>query len=212
MTNPTPPPSSAELKSAIADCESKIAGCDSLRARFTDELVAIQDSRASGTSTTQIPVNDRAARKFSKALAAGEVLTSLEVPHSFERENELFIMRDGVDMRLKALRAELDALRWEESKRLAATMLPAWRALCREHVLLAVRLKAVDALAAEMLAQLVPGTAGFPLWNFVGCGMAIIFPGEHVLIDGGVDAEAKDALAEKIVTASEIRSAKNVAK
>lgn len=167
----------------------------------TVELVEIEKARKVGAAEYQ-PISDhqKAVREYAQSRANGHASTLLKFPPSISREQELRIKIDGLNLLLKALQsAELaaraaDAVAWEIENRAK------WCALARETVLTAIRLDALENRAKEM-RQEAGGmfAARLALCLYVGNWQSIAgFQAEEI---------AEAALAEGIVTKSEIRAA-----
>jgi hypothetical protein len=155
-----------------------------------------------GSGSPMVDADERAAREHAKALLNGNAPASLFVPPELTRDKVLSREQRGIDLALDILgRQELvtraaDAVLWAEKHG------DRWHALCREIVLTAVRLGALEDAARELLAGCVDHFAIlWPMTNHIG-----LRPVSEVSLNELVE----NALAQGVTSAAEIRKAQNV--
>src|SRR6516165_10761175 len=128
------------------------------RQAIVEERAALySDATKNGghSSSPLVDADERAAREHAKALLNGSAPASLFVPPELTRDKVLSREQRGIDLALDILgRQELvtraaDAVLWAEKHG------DRWHALCREIVLTAVRLGALEDAARELLAGCV---------------------------------------------------------
>jgi hypothetical protein len=170
------------------------------RAQLVEERA---DLFASGAMGAENPIGDdeRAARAIAKNLLNGNAPASLILPPAVSSDKILFREQRGIEIALKIL----------EDKDLAATAAEAvvwaeanadkWKSLCRDIVLAANKLEALERGAQELLEQCIDLSA-------ISLPMANRFGGRPIC-ETPVNELTEAALAAGVVTAGEIRKARN---
>jgi hypothetical protein len=157
-----------------------------------------------GSSETPVIDDDeKAARQHAKHLLNGAAPESLSSTESgITLDKKLYRELRGVDIALKILGDKdlvaraADAVVWEEEHA------DEWRTLCRETVLTAIKLDALESRARQLLEQCVDLSAvRLPMVNIVGSRSISEIPLSDL---------AETALAQGVVTEAELRKAQNV--
>jgi hypothetical protein len=175
-----------------------------LRQIVSERAAMYADAVKNGTRA-EAPVADadeRAARDIAKRLLNGAAPESLSLPPEVSHDKILYREQRAIEIVLKILADKELVARTTEAVAWAEEHCDRWRALCRDAVLCAIRLAAVEASAHQLLEQCVdPFAVRLPMANLFG-GRSI---SELPLSD-----LQETALAEGVVTVAEIRKAKNV--
>jgi len=127
------------------------------------------------------------------------------LPPAASREQAIDVEREAIDYVLRTLSShELLALD-REGEQWAAEYASAWKALCKQIVLMAAKLETLEERARKMLES-APGWPihGLAMGRTIGSGSSILGIGDPL-------GEMKQAaIAEGIVSESEIRRASDV--
>ena len=175
------------------------------RDEATAELASIFAARQDGSSPQPQPIPDqvRRARERAKQLLNGQSPASLNLPAAVGRESELELERDALDIVITALRQTETAARAAESVIWMEQHAAEWVGLCRQRLLTAIRLEALERRSNEMLRKVEVGTP-------IRLG---IFNATSILdAPWSIDPlrEFREALLrEKIISASDIERAEN---
>jgi hypothetical protein len=171
------------------------------------ELADIHAARLKGApEPVRLSDHTKHARARAVEMLNGHAASFLKLPEPVDREAALLVERDAIDIILKALQGHeataraADAVAWVQGHKAE------WTVLCRDIVVTAVRLAALEGRAREMLHQLPDWAPGLPMGAVIGSGQSIY--------EGDTEdptREARRAAVEQgVVTASEIRKAQNV--
>jgi hypothetical protein len=190
-----------------AEVNRQVLEYSACRAEVVRELAAIFAARQAGKAPAPAPLPEptRKARERAKAMLNGHSPASFVIPSSISRESELEIEREALDLVLGVLVKSEVAARAAEAIQWAREHAGEWRRVCRELLLCACRLRALEEHAANMVNIMSHGATDVPLTEFVGRGLQIEIPGDN--LDNAITA----GLRERIVTGAEIKDAKNVA-
>jgi hypothetical protein len=149
-----------------------------------------------------VDADERAAREHAKSLLNGSAPEFLSLPPDITREKLLTREQRGIDIVLKILQDKrlvahtTAAVEWGEQHR------DCWTALCRDVVLCAIRSDALENSARELIGRCPDILAAqMPMANFIG-GRSV----SEIPLSDLTEA----ALGQGVVTAAEIRKAKNV--
>jgi hypothetical protein len=149
--------------------------------------------------TPILDADERAARQHAKSLLNGSAPESLSLPPEITRDRMLLREQRGIEIVLKILSDKSLVARASEAVEWAEAHGDQWRALCRDIVLSAIKLDALEQSARELLARCPDIFAvRLPMGNKIG-GRAI----SETPISDLKDA----ALAKGVVTSAEIRKA-----
>ena len=171
------------------------------RDELTRTLAAIYAARKDGIAEPP-PPTDRAKRvhEHAKKLMDGHAGLLPALPEH-GAESEIWIRRDALDLILSALcKSETEAAA-TESLAWAIEHADEWKALCRDWILTAIRLEALEARASDMIHAVVFGTPGFPFAQFCGGGLSVDIPGSNLQIATAA------AIKERIITTAEAKGA-----
>ena len=171
---------------------------------LTEEGAAIYASRKTG-SPASFPMTEHQRRVAThvQSMMNSSTPPNLLVP-TVSRDDEIRAERDAIALVQRNLSRKMDlALLGEAEKWVAENDRP-WRALCREIVLAAVRLEALEQRAREFLEPIAGQHVG-------GVAMATTIGRFSLLGIGDPLQELREnALKDGIVTASEIKKAADV--
>jgi hypothetical protein len=170
------------------------------------ELILIEKRRAAGVPEPQ-PLTDteKLARERAVELINGHGTASMFVPPAASREQQLQVEIRGLDLVLDALatrevqQRSVEAVQWLDRHG------GEWNAVCRDILLCATKLAALENKAARLKSE-----QGFwvtlPLAEFIG-GRSIL--GIAWQADP-LNTPIQHALREKIITAAEVKEAERV--
>jgi hypothetical protein len=155
--------------------------------------------KSGGGGTTPVHPDERAAREYAKCLLNGIAPSWLTVPPEASRDQILLREQRAIEIVLKILSDQRLAMRASEAVRWAETNADRWQALCRDVVLAAVRLNALERCARELLEQCVDTYAvRLPMGNIIG---------SRPVSDFSISDLIEAALAEGVATSAEIKKA-----
>jgi hypothetical protein len=185
---------------------SRLVGEFNRRRHEATERMAARFSATEAGQPTERPRTDRAEEARSRALAMlnGYAPPGLKhaPPISQQQEDEIEV--EAIDIVLSALSTKELAARAEEAAAFAVEHGAEWEALCRDILLTAARLQALEARAQAWRAKLgvaVPAT--LPMATFVGTGRSIA---GAVWASDPLSRPREAALQAKIVTAKELKA------
>jgi hypothetical protein len=145
--------------------------------------------------------DELASREHARVLLNGAAPESLSMPLMVNRDKMLIREQRGIEIAMKVLASKDLVARATEAIRWAEEHADEWRALCREIVLTAVRLDALEANSQRLLERCIDVSAiSLPMASKIG-GRSIS--------ETPVSELTEAALAAGVVTASEIRKAKS---
>ena len=188
----------AEISRQTAPLHARLQEIKSVRA------VNYQSTLKSGASATQfLDPDERAAREHAKHLLNGSAPGTLLLPPEITHDRELLREQRGIEIALKIYASKdlvaraVEAVEWSEEHR------NEWVELCRAITLTAVKLDALEDSARMLLDQCVDiHSVRLPMGNVIG--------GRSICETRSISELAETALAAGVVTASEIKKAKNV--
>jgi hypothetical protein len=158
---------------------------------------------ASNVSTTIVDPDERAAREHAKYLLNGSAAGSLFLPPKIQPDRELLREQRGIEIALKIYASKdlvaraTEAIQWAEANH------NGWLELCRAITLTAIKLDALEVSAQRLLEQCIDvSSIRLPMANIIG-GRAIS--------ETPISDLTERALAAGVITASEVKKAKNVA-
>ena len=158
----------------------------------------------SGGATPILDPDERAAREHAKHLLNGSAPGSLLLPPEITHDRELLREQRGIEIALKIYASKdlvaraVEAVQWSEEHR------NEWVELCRAITLTAIRLDALEDSARQLLEQCGDIHAvRLPMGNVIG--------GRAICETRSISDLAETALAAGVITASEVKKAKNVA-
>jgi hypothetical protein len=165
------------------------------------ELAALFSAAEAGQPESQ-PAAPRAEMVRGRAveLLNGFAPAGLKLPPAASRRQELEIEIEALDLVLDALSKKENVARAEEAAAFAVDHGEAWAAICRDVLLCATRLGALEARAIawrQKLAGVTP--ASLPLARYIGHG--------RPLGAGELSRAITEALETKIISKSELRDA-----
>jgi hypothetical protein len=195
--------------------ELTVAGIDRLVGEFnrrrheTTEALAALFSAAEAGQPEERPRTDRAEEVTGRALALlnGYAPPDLKRAPPFSRKAQLEIEVEAIDTVLAVLSRKELVARAEEAAALWLAHGEQWSELCRDILLTATKLGALEHRAAQWRASLggaAPST--LPLAQFIGTGRSIVG------VAWGADPLSRPreaALQAKIVTAKELKAAQD---
>ena len=156
-----------------------------------------------GGDTLIVDADERAARQHAKSLLNGAAPESLSLPPEITRDRMLLREQRGIEIALKILSSKELVARATEAVVWAEAHGDQWRALCRDIVLTAVKLDALEDRAHQLLGQCVDIHAvRLPLGNVIG--------GRSICETRSISDLAETAIAAGVVSAGETKKAKNV--
>ena len=150
--------------------------------------------------TPIVDADERAAREHAKSLLNGSAPQSLSLPPEITRDRMLLREQRGIEIVLKILSDKALVSRASEAVEWAEANGDQWRALCRDIMLTAIKLDALERAAQEMIGRCPDIFAvNLPLGNKIG-GRAI----SEIPLSDLTEA----ALAAGVISGAEIRKAK----
>lgn len=173
--------------------------------QIKNERAAMYASALKNGGSVDTPIVDadeRAAREHAKSLLNGSAPELLSLPPEITRDRMLLREQRGIEIVLKILTDKSLVARAAEAVEWAELHGDQWRALCRDVTLTAIKLNALEQSARELIGQCPDIFAvRLPMANKIG-GRAIS--------ETQISDLTEIALAAGVVSAAEIRKAKNV--
>ena len=173
------------------------------RAAIIEERAALygQHGPAMGASPA-IDDDERASREHARGLLNGNAPKSLLAPPALTRDRVLAREQRALELVLKILSSDEVEARAAEAVRWSEENADRWRILCREIILVAIRLHALECSARELLDQCVDLHAvRLPLANVIG---------GRPISETSLGEIAERALHEGVITSAEKRKAEHV--
>jgi hypothetical protein len=178
------------------------------RRSYTEELAALFAASEAGQAEQQ-PVTERAELVRNRAvfLLNGHSPEGLKLAVIGPRRQQIEVEIGALDLVLDTLSRKELVAHAEESAAFALEHGDEWAAICRDVLLCAARLGALEARAVawrQNLGGVIPST--LPLAAFIGTGRSILG------IPWGTDPLSRArtaALAEKIITTRELKDVEN---
>lgn len=168
---------------------------------LTEQLAAMFD----GGAGEVVSGRDAAARARAKQLLNGHGHILPTMAAAGQTEAEIFIERDAIRLILDALQREDTAVEAIETTEWVIAHAAEWQAIARAWVLAAVSLQKLEARAKSFIDKAAfhapPGVLA--LTEYVGRGAEIFVP------DASLDITIAAAVAEGVVSQSEIQKAQN---
>jgi hypothetical protein len=154
-----------------------------------------------GGPTPVIDADEQAAREHARSLLNGSAPESLSLAPELNRDKILYREKRGIAIAMKILASKDLVARATEAVQWAEEHSGEWRALCRDIVLAAVRLAALEDSAQRLIEQCVDiHSVRLPMANVIG--------GRSIAETPTIEL-AEIALAAGVVTPAEIRKAKS---
>jgi hypothetical protein len=178
------------------------------RRERTEQLAALFSAAEAGQPEER-PRTDRAEEARSRALQMLNGFAPADLKHAppISRKQELEIEVEAIDIVLSALSQKELVARAAEAAEFALEHGAEWEALCRDIILTATRLGALERQAIEWRQKLGPAVpATLPMARFIGTGRSIV---GALWASDPLYRPREAALQEKIVTAKEIKAAEN---
>jgi hypothetical protein len=145
--------------------------------------------------------DELAAREHARVLLNGAAPESLSMPLAINNDKILIREQRGIEIALKILASKDLVARAAEAVQWAEDHGSEWKTLCRDIVLKAIRLGALEASAQRLLEQCIDvSSISLPMANVIG-GRSIS--------ETPVSELTEAALAAGVVTSAEIRKAKS---
>jgi hypothetical protein len=157
-----------------------------------------------GTAPSR-PLSDHERRVTAhiQKLMNGSTPSHLLMP-AVSRDDQIRAERDAIAFVARDLARQEELARYSEAETWVAENDKPWRALCREIMLAAERLAALEESARQFLMPIESCHLKIAMGSTIGSGLSLLGIGDPLL-----DLRSA-ALKEKIVTEAEIRKAKNV--
>jgi hypothetical protein len=174
------------------------------------ELAAIHAGRQFGDPDPPPPATEVEARTRALALLNGYAPENLRMPPVISREQDLIVTVASLDIVLSALSAKEVQQRAADAAEWLVTHESEWRSLCKEIVLTASRLKALELKAQAIRTALGDAPVGLPMAaeighrSVTGCRWADPSAGAYSYGDSLTNVVTK-AISQKIVSAKEIK-------
>ncbi len=189
----------------LAEINRQIGVHSARRQQIVEERAAAYASALKTGVTGESPAADadeRAAREHSKNVLNGSAPLSLSLPPELSHDKVLYREQRGLDIVLRVLTSKELVARAAEAVAWAEDNGDRWRALCREVTLTVIKLSALENSARELIGRCGDVFAiQLPMTNVVG---------SELISETQIRELIKIALSEGIVTANEVRKAKNV--
>jgi hypothetical protein len=143
--------------------------------------------------------DEKASREHARSLLNGHAPESLSDAPALSRDRILTREQRALDLVLKILNNEEVEARAAEAVLWSEKNADRWRILCREIILVAIRLDALECSARELLDQCVdPFAVRLPLANVIG---------GRPISETSLSELTETALREGVITAAERRKA-----
>jgi hypothetical protein len=196
-TTPHTPQTAAEIRKVQRDL---FARDQELMNEAAENYRALQ---AGITPSRPLSDHERRVTAHIQKLMNGSTPSHLLVP-AVSRDDQIRAERDAIAFVSRDLAKREEAVRYDEAESWAAENSPRWRALCREIVLAAERLAALEEAARQFLMPIEGTFVKIAMGDTIGSGLSLLGVGDPLREMRGA------ALKEKIVTEAEIRKEQNV--
>jgi hypothetical protein len=185
-----------------AEISRQVAALAERDRQITDELAErYKNALKNGGPTPIIDADEQAAREHARSLLNGSAPESLSLAPELNRDKILYREKRGIAIAMKILASKDLVSRAAEAVQWAEEHSDEWRALCRDIVLTAVKLDALEGSARRLLEQCINiHSVRLPMANLIG--------GRSIAETPTIDL-AETALAAGVVTSAEIRKAKS---
>jgi hypothetical protein len=169
---------------------------------ITNELAdRYKNALKNGGPTPIIDADEQAAREHARSLLNGSAPESLSLAPELNRDKILYREKRGIAIALKILASKDLVARATEAVQWAEEHGGEWRALCRDIVLTAVRLDALEDSARRLLEQCIDiHSVRLPMANLIG---------GRPIAETPISDLVETAMAAGVVTSDEIRKAKS---
>jgi hypothetical protein len=175
-----------------------------LAARLREIVSERADDYRKAVKSGPSPVFDadeRAARDHARHLLNGAAPESLALPPEIARDRILLREQRGIELAMKILSSKDLVARATEAVQWAEANAERWKSLCRETVLTANKLEALERSAQDLLGQCPDVFAiNLPMANAIG---------GRPIYETPVNELTEAALAAGVVTPAEVKKAKS---
>ena len=204
MSNPIIPPDVLHLPSTVAEIqglEREIAALD--RQLLEEARKLYDDMRKGGSPATPITEHDRHVAKHLQPYMNGETPARL-LEANVSRDAEIRAHREALRIVARALAQRKEAAIFADAEEWVARNTKDWRAQCREIVLAAERLAALEESARRFLKPIEGVHVKIAMGSTIASGLSLLGTGDPL-------REIRDlAIKEGIVRGSEIRKAQQL--
>jgi hypothetical protein len=170
--------------------------------QITNELAdRYKNALKNGGAIPIIDADEQSAREYARSFLNGAAPQSLSMAPELDRDKILYREKRGIAIATKILASKDLAARAVEAVAWAEENADKWRELCRDVVLTAIRLDALECSARELIGRCIDiHSVRLPLGNLIG-GRAIS--------DTPISDLTERALAAGVVTSAEVKKAKS---
>jgi hypothetical protein len=185
----------------IQDVEREITALDLTLLEEAREIY--EASRKGGAPALALTEHDRRVGKYLQKYMNGATPAHL-LEANVSREAEIRAHRDALQIVLRNLARQKESLSYAEAEKWVATTAKEWCALCREIVLAAERLAALEESARRFLEPIEGINIKIAMGSTIASGLSLLGIGDLL-------REIRDAaLKDNIVTEVEIRKAQKL--
>jgi hypothetical protein len=207
MSKQTIAPDAGHRPSTVAEIQAAEREIAALDLELMIEAQGIYEaSRKGGTAATPLSEHDRRVGKHLQKYLNGATPARFLGDGNISRDAEIRAHRDALAIYLRDLaRRKEDAL-YAEAEQWASDNAKEWRAICREIVLTAERLRALEEHARNFLEPIEAVRFGvqIAMGGTVGSGLSLLGTGDPL-------SEIREAaIKDNIVTEGEIRKAQKL--
>jgi hypothetical protein len=170
--------------------------------QITNELAdRYKNALKNGGAIPVVDADEQAAREHARSLLNGSAPESLSLAPELNRDKILYREKRGIAIAMKILADKDLAARATEAVMWSEVHDGEWRALCRDIVLTAIRLGALEDRSQRLLEQCIDvSSIRLPMANVIG-GRAIS--------ETPISDLTERALAAGVVTSAEVKKAKS---
>lgn len=190
--------------STVAEIRQAIRKLAERERVLTDEDAENWRAMQAGNAPSR-PLSDHERRVTGhiQLLMNGSTPQHLLVP-AVSRGDQIRAERDAIAFVSRNLSRQEELARTREAERWVSDNARAWRAVCREIVLCAIKLASLEERARNMLESIEGTCVAMPMAATIGSGLSLLGIGDPLL-----DMRTA-AIEQRIVTEAEVRKAQNV--
>ena len=201
------PPESKPHDLSLAEIRTKERSLTAMDLALAEEDGRIYRARQAGAPPPPLYTDhDRAIREIAAELMNGAAPADILLPPAVSREDQIHRQRGAIKMALSRFAKLAEDAAWNEAEGWVEANAREWAALCAQIVLCATRLAALEEKARTVLEDGTRGqnVRGLAMVQHIGSGQSLLGVGDPL-------REMREAaLAENVVTKSEIKGAENV--
>jgi len=204
MSEQTTTPGFGHLPSTVAEIQAAEREIAALDQQLLEEAREIYEAtRKGGSPANPLTEHDRRVGQFLKPYMNGETPARLS-ESAVSRDAEIRAHRDALGIVLRELAKRKESANFADAEQWVERTAKDWRALCREIVLAAERLAALEESARRFLKPIDGINIKIAMGSTIASGLSLLGTGDPL-------REMREAaIKDDIVTLSEIKKAQKI--